>query len=257
MLPTTLLTAKSLAFHPSLDPSTFAMYEKANIIILPSSILQATMNETNLPRFFKVRNEAQPFQSVNVAVLEYSAVEGTAYLPHHLFQQCVPILEQNKILVTPFWPHSAMYAKFQFVKHQHCRPLTMDEYEQALIQTFRTRYPILSLGDELVLTTPPDLVSFYGEEIRFCLVHVEPDVVVTTVDTDMSIDVEQLEREEEEAPAAQAEPDVMGPEQSAQTTEGAEQPPEAKPMTGANSFLNSLYRERQERQKQKTRTKNV
>jgi hypothetical protein len=183
-----------LGFHTSLDVTCQRVLEEANVIVLPRTVLDQHAFEVNLPRFFVVDNPITRVR-LHVAVHEYSAPDGLAYLPRRLMARA-GIVDMGQVTVTSEWPHSARYVRLAMQPSQEGSspaPVmgALDDYVVPLTIAFQQRYQVISLNDELSIVNPY-APSSCDEPLRFKVLEVQPDTVVSTVDTDVQIDIDAL-----------------------------------------------------------------
>eukprot|EP00918_Siedleckia_nematoides_P037692 GHVU01081725.1.p1 GENE.GHVU01081725.1~~GHVU01081725.1.p1 ORF type:complete len:274 (+),score=43.75 GHVU01081725.1:297-1118(+) len=151
--------------------------EKGNKVILPSSALQnLARRNVSWPMLFKVSNYDAPSHFTHVGVQEFSADEGTCYIPYWLIKQ-LQLSEGDKLDVV-----NVKLPKGSYVKLQPCSTNFLDiANPRVVLETALRPFAALSQGDRIAIEYNDDTFEIEVLETR-------PSGAVSVIETDVEVD---------------------------------------------------------------------
>ena len=166
--------------------------EKGDKIVLPQSALGVLSRmEVQYPMLFKLTNSNMENQSTHCGVMEFSATEGTCYVPHWIMQNLL-LAEGGLIRVDNVSLPKATYVKV--------RPQTTDfinlSNPKAVLETALRRFSCLTKHDQICV---PHAGKNYFLDIR----DLRPGNAASVIETDVNLDFER--------PVDYKEPEVVKP----------------------------------------------
>lgn len=174
------LQVKPIAFYSGIASSTDL--EHGNKVILPTDVLNELSNEhkDNLvyPLVFKVKNENG--KEFAVGVKDFSANADNIYLPKRLMEDnWVPY--DSKVQLTYITPPKGKLVKLQ----PHKTKFTMLSNPKVVLEKgIIENYPVLTCGETLS-------VRYNGETYLINVLESEPENIISTFNTDLSVDFAQ------------------------------------------------------------------
>eukprot|EP01066_Platyproteum_vivax_P013550 Platyproteum_vivax@DN6127_c0_g1_i1.p1 len=152
--------------------------ENGNKIVLPSSALdQLARLNISYPMLFEIRNDSQNRKS-HCGVLEFTAEEGTCYVPYWLMQHLL-LAEQAMVNIKNVSLPKGRYCKLQ--------PVTSDFLEisnhKAVLEMSLRFFATLTKGDCIV-------ISFNDKPYEIEVVDVAPGAAISVIETDVQVDFE-------------------------------------------------------------------
>ncbi|KAI6660925.1 Ubiquitin fusion degradation protein 1-like [Oopsacas minuta] len=151
-------------------------YESGGKIVLPASVLERlTRMNIEYPMLFKLTHcESQRY--THCGVIEFSAQEGRAYVPHWMMNM-LQMNEGNSISLEYVSLVPCTYAKFQPITNEF---LDLTNPKSLLERTLRS-FACLTLGD--VIT-----IHYIGNEFQLRVLELKPKDEVTIIECDMEVD---------------------------------------------------------------------
>ena len=197
-------------------------YESGGKIVLPASVLEKlTRMNIEYPMLFKLTHcESKRF--THCGVIEFSAQEGRAYIPHWLMKM-LDMVEGSSVTLEYVSLVPCTYAKFQPITNDF---LDLSNPKSLLERTLRS-FACLTQGD--VIT-----IHYIGNQFQLRVLELKPVDAVTIIECDMEVDFappegyvfpERKVPVKEEMETDQVDPDVLaaGLQQSFYAFKGAGQ----------------------------------
>lgn len=173
------LNCYCVAMYP-IDKSTTS-YENGGKIIMPPSVLDA-LSRMNIeyPMLFKLTNYKNKMKT-HCGVIEFSAPEGTSYIPHWMMQM-LGLAEGDMVELEYVTLKPCEYAKFQ--------PVTLEFLEitnqKAVLENELRNFACLTKGDLIA-------VSYINKIYQLSVLELKPADAVNIIECDMSVDFEAPE----------------------------------------------------------------
>uniref|UniRef100_A0A1I7TX91 Ubiquitin fusion degradation protein 1 homolog n=1 Tax=Caenorhabditis tropicalis TaxID=1561998 RepID=A0A1I7TX91_9PELO len=168
-------------FLPNANQSKITEINYGGKILLPNSALEILVRmNIQYPMLFKLTNMAAQ-RVTNCGVLEFSAPEGQAILPHWMMQQLL-LTDGDTIRV-----ESATVPKATFAK---LKPMSLDflniSNPKAFLEVELRKYACLTKNDRIP-------TSYAGQTLEFLVVDVKPANSVCIIECDVNLDFDAPE----------------------------------------------------------------
>jgi len=181
---------EQLIFCPSSDANLKEL-EYTNKVILNSEILQKIskkLDKLDSPMIFKVTNiTVFGIYDIFVGVHEFTASGNKIYMPNHLMEKIFGQQGSN-VSITYYVPPKGSFIKL--------RPKAENFYEIENIKKFlenniQRNYPVLQKNTNILINHINSKTG-ENEEIELIVTELKPFDVVSTVDTDIEVDFEEI-----------------------------------------------------------------
>ena len=151
-------------------------YESGGKIVLPASVLEKlTRMNIEYPMLFKLTH-CDSNRFTHCGVIEFSALEGRAYIPHWLMNM-LGMTEGSSVTLEYVSLVPCTYAKFQPITNDF---LDLSNPKSLLERTLRS-FACLTQGD--VIT-----IHYIGNEFQLRVLELKPVNAVTIIECDMEVD---------------------------------------------------------------------
>ena len=174
------------------------------ILLPPSALDFLTRLNISWPVFFNVKNAMKPTKFTHCGVQEFTADEGTVYMPYWMMQQ-LELQEGSIVTVRQTEMMPGTFAKIP----PHSKDFLDISNPRAVLEKHLRDYSCMTKGDVFQFT-------YNGKKFAFNVLQVRPGTAVSIVETDMNVDFappldyvepEPVKKKEEEV-ASELEPDV-------------------------------------------------
>ncbi|CAO4374174.1 Protein CBR-UFD-1 [Caenorhabditis briggsae] len=211
-------------FLPNATQTKIAEINYGGKILLPTSALDLLLRmNIQYPMLFKLTNMAAQ-RITHCGVLEFSAPEGQAILPHWMMQQ-LGLSDGDTIRV-----ESATVPKATFAK---LKPMSLEFLNitnpKAFLEVELRKYACLTKGDRIP-------TSYAGQTLEFSIVDVKPANSVCIIECDVNLDFDAPEGYVEEPRQVAPAVNVKPPPPPASAFVGV-----GKPLGGAATTATSVF----------------
>jgi len=179
-----------LVFCPNSDANLKEL-EYTNKVILNSGILEKlskNIDEFDSPMIFKVTNVTVfGVYEVFVGVHEFTASGDKIYMPNHLMEKIFG-QQGSSVTITYYVPPKGSFIK---LKPKDENFYQIQDIKKFLEKHIQKNYPVLQL-DSTIIIEHNNINTGKKEDIELIITELRPFEVISTVDTDIEVDFEEI-----------------------------------------------------------------
>lgn len=176
---------EQLVYCPNSDANLKEL-EYTNKVILNSTVLEKIskkIDKFDSPMIFKVTNTTVfGIYEVFVGVHEFSASGNKMYMPNHLMEKIFG-QQGSLVSISYYVPPKGSFIKLRPKAENFYKIMDIKKFLENNIQK---NYPVLQLENSI-------LIKHENQEIELVITDLKPFDVVSTVDTDIEVDFEEIE----------------------------------------------------------------
>ena len=177
--------ADLLIYSPSFE--NYKELEYSNKVILNQKILkEISPNEmTQSPMIFKISNTSElGYYETFVSVHDFTASDDKIYIPYRIADEL--LVERNQVVRVDYYvPPKGHYIKIKPLQKEFYNIVDIKDYLSNHIQKY---YPVLHTGTTIS-------IPHYDNKIDLKIIKCEPFDVISTVDTDISVEFEPFDKQ--------------------------------------------------------------